>query len=63
MFFIQSFISAATSHYPHVRSKYPSHSQNNSANPALQGILNKNNNFGFNNLTVAEFRKIQWSYF
>lgn len=39
------------------------YSPSNSANPALQGILNKNNNFGFNNLTVAEFRKIQWSYF
>lgn len=39
------------------------YSPSNAGNIAIQGVLNRNNNFGFNNLTIAEFRKIQWSYF
>lgn len=38
-------------------------SPSNSANTAIKGILNKNENFGINNLTIQEFRKIQWCYF
>lgn len=38
-------------------------SPSNSANTALQGILNRYNHFGTPELTIQEFRKIQWCYF
>jgi|GEM_PF-1938511 hypothetical protein len=38
-------------------------SPSNAANTARQGEMNRNNNFGINNLNIQEFRKLQWSYF
>jgi hypothetical protein len=38
-------------------------SPSNAANTARQGEINRNNNFGINNLSIQEFRKLQWGYF
>lgn len=39
------------------------YSPSNSANTPLQGVLNKNNNFGIQNLDISTFRRLQWGYF
>jgi hypothetical protein len=39
------------------------YSPSGSANTAIKGRLNANNNFGIQNLTIQEFRKMQWAYF
>lgn len=39
------------------------YSPSNSANTAIQSVLNKNNNFGINNLDICKFRRMQWCYF
>jgi G:T/U-mismatch repair DNA glycosylase len=39
------------------------YSPSDSANIPIQGILNRNNNFGIENLNIKKFRKLQWSYF
>jgi hypothetical protein len=38
-------------------------SPSNAANTARQGEINRMNNFGINNLSIQEFRKLQWGYF
>jgi G:T/U-mismatch repair DNA glycosylase len=38
-------------------------SPSNSANPAIKGEMNRNNNFGINELSIKQFRKLQWGYF
>lgn len=39
------------------------YSPGNSANVAVQGVLNANQSFGIHGLTISEFRRLQWSYF
>lgn len=39
------------------------YSPSSSANTAIQGRLNAHNNFGIQNITIQEFRKLQWAYF
>ncbi|MGL2986396.1 hypothetical protein ACSVH5_02270 [Flavobacterium sp. RSSA_27] len=39
------------------------YSPSNSANTSIQGVLNKNNNFGIQNLDIYTFRRLQWGYF
>lgn len=39
------------------------YSPSNSANTSLQGVINKNNNFGIENLDICTFRRLQWGYF
>ncbi len=39
------------------------YSPGNSANVAIQGVLNANNNFNIPGLTIRELRRLQWSYF
>jgi G:T/U-mismatch repair DNA glycosylase len=39
------------------------YSPGNSANVALKGVLNANNNFNIPDLTIGELRRIQWCYF
>ena len=36
---------------------------NAAANAARQGEINRMNYFGINNLSIQEFRKLQWGYF
>ena len=38
-------------------------SPSNAANAARQGEINRMNYFGINNLSIQEFRKLQWGYF
>lgn len=38
-------------------------SPSNAANTARSGEMNRNRNFGINNLSIKEFRKLQWGYF
>jgi G:T/U-mismatch repair DNA glycosylase len=38
-------------------------SPSNNANISIQGIINNNDNFGFNNLSIQEFRRLQWGFF
>lgn len=38
-------------------------SPSNRANTAIKGEMNRNNNFGINELSIKEFRRLQWSYF
>jgi G:T/U-mismatch repair DNA glycosylase len=33
------------------------------ANVSIQGVLNKNNNFDIQNITIQQFRRLQWCYF
>jgi len=39
------------------------YSPGNSANVAIQGVLNGNKNFGIPSLTIGELRRLQWCYF
>lgn len=39
------------------------YSPSGTANTAIQGKLNDHNNFGIQNMTIQEFRKMQWAYF
>jgi len=39
------------------------YSPSNSANTSLKGVINKNNNFGIQNLDICTFRRLQWGYF
>ena len=38
-------------------------SPSNAANTARSGEMNRNRNFGIDNLSIHEFRKLQWGYF
>jgi hypothetical protein len=39
------------------------YSPSGDANRSIQGVINKHNKFGIENLNISEFRKLQWGYF